>query len=605
MARLDLFAGRLPVSTRSAPRSLGGYFRPLYAWGISASWLLWHDVTWLWHVENVGWHVGVVWLLYALGVSLTARTYDRAAAKDGQQRSMRIAFWAALLFAVSPLGVHSVAWISGRKDLQCALCGSLAVLAFLHVEGSRRRWLWSAASVLSTACAVGFKELGFCIPILLSAWAAFDDRRLTRASWITLAAQFTVAAALGFYRFVTLGAVGLNVDYPATSWLANLATSARLAWHYLGRVFIPIRPQISDRWRITQHIELVDVAAIAGLCALLGLTIFWFWRRRPWFIPISWYGIWMLPATGLLPLRHLRAERYLYPAAWGLALLFSWAIDEMARRGERYRMPLTAGMWIVTLALAVHTMNESAVWRGDRSLFEEAVKRDPLYLEGQVALAQLALREEKYEECIAHAELAERIAEDRSHTSYWSPLIAATNHGLALYYTGNYAAARRAFDRAHKVSPNNATALYHLGLVTLKLGEPQAARRYFQSANEIRPGDYLTVSNLALVELQLGNAAACRSLLRPLLEERPDDPINLRNLAAASLVLKDFAAAVPPLRRLEQLELANAVDYAKLAWSYSQIGNSAEAGRCLAQARARDPQDPVVRQIEQIMGRGR
>ena len=66
--------------------------------------------------------------------------------------------------------------------------------------------------------------------------------------------------------------------------------------------------------------DLLQVAAVLGLIALAAVLVYGCYRRWPPVVGLMWYVIWMLPAAGLVPLRYFRAERYLYPASWGLLL---------------------------------------------------------------------------------------------------------------------------------------------------------------------------------------------------------------------------------------------------------------------------------------------
>lgn len=80
--------------------SRGGYRRPVYGLSISLDWALWRNCTWCYHVENVFWHLLVMVGLYFLGLSMFGSV----------PAGPRVVFWATLLFAVHPLGIHSVTW---------------------------------------------------------------------------------------------------------------------------------------------------------------------------------------------------------------------------------------------------------------------------------------------------------------------------------------------------------------------------------------------------------------------------------------------------------------------------------------------------------------
>jgi tetratricopeptide (TPR) repeat protein len=618
-----------PVAPSATDPSHGGYWRPLYALGLTLDWWLFGDVTWRWHAVNILWHVGVVWLLYALG-----NTFFSAGAS----------FFAALLFAVHPLDVHSVAWISGRKDLQCAFFGLIAVLAYLQIFRGRRPTAWMAVSCLAISClatavSIGFKELGLCVPIFLTSLTLFAhlfgtplaelgpsaDRRKSKFGWFAVLlaalAQLVVLLAVVGYRRAVFGSFGLGASYPAGDQTSNVATGALLAWHYVGRVFWPWLPQISDRFPVSDGVDVKAALAIVGL-VVVAAGAWWLFRRRAdpsagltpptprakparWlWVPLLWYVVWMLPASGLLPLRHVRAERYLYPASWGLLLLFCAAVAAGLRDRSR-AAKRAAGLFATAMAIAwmTHTAKECYVWRDDKTLFRTAVLRDADYLEGRVALSEIALSDGDYVQSVRHAEIADRLAADHRSAGYWSPFIAKTNHGLALYHLARHEEALRQFTAALNRRPHSAAALYHLGLVATATGQLDQAVAWFEASLRAKPDDFLAQSNLAYVWLQLGNVAASRDLLLHLVELHPENALNVRNLAACHMASQDYVAAIGMFGRLVAHEKAIAIDYAKLAWCELKVGESILAQRHLETALRLAPHDAVVKQIAEMVER--
>ena len=138
----------------------GGYLRPLYACSISLDWLLWKGNPFGYHVVNILWHGLVVWGLYVLGQQLL-----------GQQKHARqLAFVAALLFAIHPLDMHSVTWISGRKDSMCAALGIFSLIALGKLFESElagfslhRTMCWMLTGIAALAAALFCKELALSL----------------------------------------------------------------------------------------------------------------------------------------------------------------------------------------------------------------------------------------------------------------------------------------------------------------------------------------------------------------------------------------------------------------------------------------------------------
>ena len=589
----------------------GGYWRPIYAISLSLDWGLWGGRAWLYHLENILWHLLVVIGLYALGRRLLAR----------HPSGGRIAFWAALLFAVHPLGVHSVTWISGRKDLMCAAFGVASLLAFFETlsdrgvpagGGRHRPVLGIALAAALLVLSVGSKELGFLVPLaatVLLPWMPMSPDPLTsrsarRRRLMSLGILWGCALGLAAFRAGVVGVVGLNAERPSDSLLENLATHATLWWHYVRLVLLPGMPSISDGWPIAKQIGAVEILAILGVAGSIPLLAYAVHRR--WFVapPLLWFVVWMIPSMGLLPLRHVRAERYLYPASWGLLvaalLLLAYAWPALRARGlQRGVTMLASGL---AFAFILTTAYANPVWWDDASLFEHTVGRDPRYVEGRVGLARLALDRGDYEMAVEHSRRALAEASDRARTAYCPWFVAHTNLGLALLYLDRTVGARLEFEEALRRRPNHAVAHYHLGLLALQTDQLDDARERFQRALALDPGDPLALSNLAATHLRSGEWTEALDLLFPLVERAPDDPVTLRNLTAALLSLGRFEQAEPFCEQMVRLAPNDPEPLAKLAWARWGNGRRADAIATWRRARALSPNHPAVRGIGQILG---
>ncbi len=579
--------------------SHGGYWRPCYAASISLDWWAWGARPWCDHLENILWHLAVCVGLLFLGQHYVAD--DRAV------------FWATLLFAAHPLGVHSVTWISGRKDTMCAAFGVAALLAFARAVESRPSWRaggWYLLAAVSAAASALSKELGMVVAaaaalLLWCKWPRLSgrggDRPAAIAGWAMLLA---VPLAVAWYRHAVLGGFGLNARYPAASVPANMATFSTLIWEYAGRVLWPRVPRISDAWPVWESIGAGGVAAMLGLAAALAATAMGLFRRRPWAVAAAWAWVWLLPATGMIPLRHLRAERYLYPASWGLLLVAVLVILRLMHRlGQKWEgLPAkvvltTACVWAVLV-----TGYSNTKWWDDETLFRQAVGQDPHFVEGWIGLADVAFRRDDYGKAIEYGEEAIRRAGDPHWTAYWSPWVAHTNLGLAYYHQRDYPAALAELSTALSYSPHSGLAHYHVGMAAFAMGDYALARDEYTRSLELRPGDFLAQSNLAATYLRLGDFRRSAELLGPLVKRRPDDAINRTNLASVLLAMRRYEDAIPHFQRLIEQRPDDPLALAKLAWCQWEVGQKETARTNWRRASRIAPQSPAVRSIGRLLG---
>jgi len=548
----------------------GGYWRPVYALAISLDWALWNGRAWLYHVENILWHLAVVLLLYALGNQVFGAT----------ETGRRAVFWGTLLFAVHPLGVHSVTWISGRKDTMCAAFGVAALVAFGRALGhaqqpERRRTLpWLLLSGACLVLSIGSKELGFVVPLVATVlFVPWYDSPNTRRDWRTWivgsGALWACAMVLAWYRVAIVGARGLDAPYPADSLLANVAMSCNVWWHYVRQLLLPFDVRLSDAWPVVQTLGPADLLSIVAMAAAAAGTLHGLYRQQLWAVGVVWFVVWMLPASGLLPLRHFRAERYLYPASWGLlmaALLLLLPLAEKlfashARRVTPIMLAVAAGLFALT------TVRENTRWWSDAALFEHSVAQDPHYAEGHIELAALALERGDNAGSAARSREALRALADPSYAAYGVPFYAHHIYGTSLVRLGQAAEAAEQFQAMIRQSPESSGGYSGLAMAEAMQGNMAAAKTKFLRALELEPNDSSTRNNLSLVLVELG----------------------------------EFAEVVPHVERLIREQPDDASHRARLAWCQWKLGQRDQALRTLNLARTQAPEDATVRQVEQMI----
>ncbi len=612
---LDRYLIRDRVQPAEMP---GGYFRPIYALSISADWSLFGARPAFFHFENLLWHVAVALLLYALGLRLFARLY----------RADTIAFCAALLFAVHPLAIQSVSWISGRKDAMCAAFLVAALLALFRAgeqEGSRRFVCWSVAAGVATLLASLSKELGLLIPVLASAlvWlmqpaqtgAAHDRRRRTAQA---LVAPWCAAAAVVAYRVLALGVSDLHATRPADSFAENVATSATLLWRYVGSVLLPGPPRLSDGWPIVQAIGPLEVAAIAGLLLVAGLSLLSVWRRGPLAAPLMWLAVLAAPASGLVPLRHFHAERYLYPAYWGLlavvwiGLLHYRLLDRLlpglASRTEARKWGF-AGLAAVALATAGVTATSNLVWWSDETLFRDAIERDPHYVEGRLGLALHAYQQGELAESVVLSRRAIEDGNSRSHTAYWAPFVAYLNLAGALDGLHRSDEAYSAYLAALGYRPDDQRVLCRAGRAALALEQPRRAVEHLTRASQLvraeRSGGPKRVDGagfecelaLALAHSALAEWAVALQQLERLTALRPRNLPARRAWIRAQLELGHLEQANLSLRSLRGLAPERADLLALEAWVLFRQSAFQAATDAWHRGHELDPAEPLLWQV--------
>ncbi len=352
-------------------------------------------------LEPRGWHV-VGLLLHALNAWLVLRLLWRLLGAAGPA-----ALAGALLFAVHPVGVESVVWVSSQGDL-LALALLLLTLKVLLRPGLVRTI--GGAVLCLLACLA--KESAIVLPALL----LLRDRALApaealprRVSWARALLLALVVGAYFALRFAVVSGPLAQVEHPGGDVLASVRGAlAALAW-YAGALLWPSGFRFETDLPVPLSWGEPAVVLGAGLLLTLLLTGLWAWLRgRP---AVALFAAWgalvlLLPVSQVLvPLKTLAAERFLYPLLPCVAAGLGAALAALA--ATRFK----PAAWLLLLLLAavpllLLSQQRARAWRDDESLWE-AVRADrPSNWRAYEGLGFALLQQGRYQDA------------ERAYTSY-------------------------------------------------------------------------------------------------------------------------------------------------------------------------------------------
>jgi tetratricopeptide (TPR) repeat protein len=332
---------------------------------------------WIYHLTNVLLHGAAAAAAYLLG-----RTW---------LESRPAAFLAALVFAVHPLKVESVAWISERKDVLCALF-YFAALAFygrrLDGGGAACYWLALAAFILALLSKAMAVSLPAVLVIYILARREGSLRRFAPLLpfWV-LALLF---AWLGVRAQASEEAIkGLHGGAP----LWHALTLLKAVAFYAEKLLLPLR--LSPLYVLEPARSLLEPRLIAGALIVLASAALMArsWRRRRIaFLGFGFFWASWAPVSGMVPSAMLVADRYMYIPSLGLLWIAAQAVEDLARRSPA-PAPRRLGRGAVlaaALLFAALTWRQLGVWADSVSLWRSALAENP---ENSVAWSQLAAAE--------------------------------------------------------------------------------------------------------------------------------------------------------------------------------------------------------------------
>lgn len=398
----------------------------------------------------------------------------------------------AALFALHPLNVESVAWVTERKSVLSTLFGILTLWAYL---GYVRKPCWQRyAGVL------GFLVLGLtakqmlvtlpCVLLLLDYWPLKrlgENWRECRERLPRLVAEklplLLAAAAAGMLTIraaestqqalPTLGALpfGLRLANAAVAYATYLF---KMVWPANLAVFYPHQGNSLSLWTAT------------GAALLLAGISWAVWRGRgSGYLEVGW--LWYLgtlvPVSGLIQAGgHSMADRHTYIPLIGVFIMLVWGTTQLARTLQLKKEWLIAASVCLVLTMAVLTRRQLDHWQDSATLFQHAVESTENNHLAHSNLGIFFLRNGNLDQAIDHFQKALEIAPQ------FAP--AHTNLGTALRRKGILDEAVNHLLQALEIQPDIPEAYNNLGIVLAQMGRTQEALEHFSRAKEVQP-DYL------------------------------------------------------------------------------------------------------------------
>jgi tetratricopeptide (TPR) repeat protein len=546
----------------------------------------WIPLTWLsLHVDyKLYGEAPAGYLLTNLALHL-ASTLLLFAALARMTRATSCSAFVAAVFAIHPLHVESVAWVSERKDVLAGFFWMLTLIAYARYAAApcARRFAWVALALVLGLLA---KPLAVTLPVvllLLDYWPldrlrgdstrARPDGALLRRALLEKLPLFAIAAAAAVITFAvqrSLGAMDHGDALPFSVRLAN-ASIAYVAylrdslWPSGLAVFYPhLLGDTSRGLALASAFVLVALSAAALRLA----------ARHPYLlVGWLWYLVTLLPMIGLVQVgMQARADRYMYVPLIGVAIALAWGAAALAARAPRVRRAVAAAGIAALLALAVTAHRQVGTWRNSTALFRHAldVTRDNFV--AQEGLARERLRGGALEEAEQRYREALRI----------KPRWAEAHFGLArtLVAQGQTAAAAQRYALGLRLAPDKATAHARLGFALLELGRQQDAEASLQRARALGLDSAELHAALGTTAQQRGAAREAADHYRAALARAPDHVYAGNNLAWLLASCEDRALCAPA----EAVRLAERAVRASDAQNPSVLDTLA-----VAQAAAADP----------------
>jgi hypothetical protein len=458
----------------------------------------WHPLTWISHMADcqlfglrAGAHHGVNLALHVANVLLLFLLL-----RKGTGAPLR-SFTVAALFALHPLNVETVAWISERKSLLCMLFSLLTVAAYVRYVRAPC-WMRYLTVMIGFALALMSKPMAVTLPVallLLDHWPLVRLQELPYGQrWLRLLLEklplFLLSAASSVVTILAQRAGGAVTGLVTLPLLVRMEGVPKAYVAYLGKMFWPWTLSVYYPNLLEGKNSLPVADVIASMIVLTGVTVFVLYLRDARYLVTGWllFLVTLLPVSGVVQVGHQAiADRYAYFPFIGLFIILAWGSAGIAEAASVPRAIPAIVLLGVAFTFGIVSRHYLRYWQDGIALLNHArdvaVKPDVLI---ENALADALDKAGRADEAFQHYRLSCELFPGNPFCHYSMARILFEKRQYSRAITECHIAAGLADRREPQIA---IACLNKSGAVMIDLGALDAAERDVSAALSIDPQD--------------------------------------------------------------------------------------------------------------------
>jgi protein O-mannosyl-transferase len=551
--------------------------------GIYAS--MWHPLTWISHMMDIqlfgmdpGMHHLTSVVLHILNSILLFFLFERMTGTLWRSAAV------AALFALHPIHVESVAWISERKDVLSTFFLILTMLSYYRY--TRTRTIGSYLLVVVTySLGIMAKPMLVTLPFLLLLLDFWPLRRQELFPYadslqaakdviplINLKGAFKlvlekaplmimafVVSGVTYYAQLNGGVVNSLDRVPAATRLQNIITAYAT---YLGKMIWPMHLAVYYPYR--WHFSIVAITAYILFLSIVTIAALISARRSPYFtIGWFWYMGVLVPVVGIVQVgSQAMADRYSYISLVGIFVIIVWGLTDLIGRTRLARAALLAALIVVLVSFAGLSWIQVGTWKDSETLFSHAiaVTKDNHMAHNNLGVAL-------YERGDVEGAMEEYRESLRIMPSYVN---ANCNLGLALAGRKLYAEAFNYYQKCIHIKPEYSEAHYNMGVALSDMGRKNDAIVQYREVLKNYPKHENAHNNLGTLLAEKGDLEGAIYHYRKAIETNPYNVRSRLNLADVWMRLNRKDDAAFQIYKALAAEPRNPYLYTRIGDIYSQ-----------------------------------
>jgi tetratricopeptide (TPR) repeat protein len=604
-----------------------GHYQPLTWVSWALDFLFWGDSPLGFHLTNVIFHTANAALFYIISRRLL-QIAAPAPSRDTDNTLSVAAAFAALLFALHPLRVESVAWVTERRDVLSAHFLFWTIIFYLRAtqEADSKRGSWMALSLVCYLFSLLSKASGMTLAAVLVILDIYPLRRLGGPwrAWVDAKSRSIYLEKLPYLVLGIIFGVTAIFAQEYSGALTDLETyplPRRLAQSFYGLVFYlwkSLWPAgLSPLYQLYPRPNLFDPfdrPFVISAVVVLAITVALYLMRKRWPAGLAAWACYVVVLSPVLGLAQsgpqFVADRYTYLSclSWALLAGAGWrkALRMIAVGSGKHERALLANgaAAFLLLVLAVVTWQQLRIWRDSESLWRRAVAINPesyrarIYLGGALFNLPMKKREavQQYREALriipgsaeAHYKIAHALAavgeygEAVTHLRSYIEKVpgSASPHielGIFLAQQGRTDEEIVEYRAALKLDPASVDAHYGLGNALARRGEFVDAKNHLMRAAELNPRRsdiFFSLGNLYVKENLLAQAVESFSQA---VRVKPDYLTARNNLGRVFAAQGDMRRALEQFREALRIDPTYVPAHESLAQALADLGRKEEA----------------------------
>lgn len=476
-------------------------------------------------------------------------------------------WFAAAIFALHPVQVESVAWITERKNVLMCFFFLLTLLAWVAFvdERNRRPWIFYCLALICYVLALSAKATACTLPAALFLTLWLEKKPITVRRLIQILPFVVLGIGMGLlavwwerYHQGTNRGV-----FTFLSPVERILVASRAVWFYLSKIFWPSNLTfIYPRWNISPA-NLIDyIWVLVGVAACVAVCFVRRYFGRSVEVAAVFFVTTLAPVLGFIMLFTFRytfvADHYQYLACIGPIALVSAGIVNLSVKFAKYRGVIVSASLLILASLWTLTWRQAATYSDIETLWRTTLARNPECWMAHTNLGLVFLQQGKIDDGIAHYRSALQMQPDSWDAEY--------NLGTALLGKGQTDEAILHCEKAVRMRPTDPDAQVSLGNALSQKGQIDEAIAHYQAAIRARPDHFLARYSLGHALLEKGELDDAIQVCQSALLLNPSDADCHTTLAIALEEKGDPAEAVQHYQKALEVAPGSISTLTNLAW---------------------------------------